>query len=96
MHKTSSALTEAAGRASAFGGINVIFAGNFAQLPPVGDVRLYKEMDLSSASTSSSNRAQSKVFGKLLWLSVDTVVILPKTMKQAGPGNARFVLRFND
>ena len=33
--KISEALTEAKQKMSAFGGMNIIFAGNFAQLPPV-------------------------------------------------------------
>ena len=33
--KISEALTEAKQKMSALGGMNIIFAGNFAQLPPV-------------------------------------------------------------
>jgi len=33
--RISEALSIAKGNTSAFGGINIIFAGNFAQLPPV-------------------------------------------------------------
>jgi len=32
-----------------------------------------------------------KVLGKLLWLSVETVVILHEMMRQGGSGNERFV-----
>ena len=91
LHNISSALTEAKGMTVAFGGVNVIFAGDFAQLPPIGDVRLYKNVDTGKASMGSGNRAQAKVLGRLLWLSVDTVVILHETMRQAGSENVSFV-----
>jgi len=91
MHKISRALTEAKGSTTAFGGINVIFAGDFAQLPPIGDTRLYKDINTTSLSASATNRAQGKVLGRLLWLSVETVVILHESMRQAGVGNTDFV-----
>ena len=37
MCQISEALTNAKGNTSAFGGINIVFAGDFAQLPLVGD-----------------------------------------------------------
>ena len=91
LHNISSALTQAKGNTKAFGGVNVIFAGDFAQLPPIGDARLYKNMDVSKASAGATNRAQKKILGKLLWLSVETVVMLQETMRQAGSQNAQFV-----
>ena len=91
MHNVSSALTEAKGNTAAFGGVNMIFAGDFAQLPPIGDVRLYKNIDTTKAAMGTTNRAQAKVLGRLLWLSVDTVVILHETMRQAGSENSSFV-----
>jgi len=91
LHNISRALTDAKGKTTAFGGVNVIFAGDFAQLPPIGDVRLYKSMNTSNISSATTNRAQAKVLGKLLWLSVETVIILHETMRQAGSENARFV-----
>ena len=91
LHAVSAALTEAKGNTAAFGGVNVIFAGDFAQLPPIGDVRLYKDVDTTKSAMSATNRAQAKVLGRLLWLSVETVVILHETMRQAGCANADFV-----
>ena len=91
LHSISSALSQAKGKTAAFGGVNIIFAGDFAQLPPIGDARLYKDMDVSKVDSGATNRAQAKILGKLLWLSVNTVVILHETMRQAGPGNAEFV-----
>ena len=91
LHNISSALTEAKGRTAAFGGVNVIFAGDFAQLPPIGDVRLYKNIDTRKIAMGSSNKAQAKILGRLLWLSVETVVILHETMRQSGSANEGFV-----
>ena len=91
LHNISRALTEAKGFTTAFGGVNVIFAGDFTQLAPIGDTRLYKDVNTSSFTAGASNRAQGKVLGRLLWLSVETVVILHETMHQSGSGNAAFV-----
>ncbi len=82
-----SALCKAKEDKSAFGGINVIFAGNFAQLSPVGDSRLFSRINTRSASES----AQKHVQGKLLWYSIDTVVSLHEVMRQEGAANADFV-----
>jgi hypothetical protein len=45
LHNLSIVLTEAKGIAAAFSGVIVVFAGGFSQLPPIGDVRLYKNVD---------------------------------------------------
>ena len=90
LHKVSRALTEAKGSTTAFGGVHVILAGDFAQLPPIGDTRLYKDVN-TSAVAATSNRAQGKTLGRLLWLSFETVVMLHETMRQAGDANAGFV-----
>ena len=84
----SEALTEAKGNTAPFGGINVIFAGDFAQLPPVGQTRLYSHISTHGASTK---QGQDMLFGKLLWLSVRTVVILRQVMRQQGEQNQSFV-----
>lgn len=70
-----------------FGGVNVIFAGDFAQLPPVGDTNLYATI---GKSRGKINKTQREVFGKLLWMSVDTVVMLTEMMRQSGPENIEF------
>ena len=84
------ALVNATGCTEPFGGINVIFAGDFAQLPPVGDTKLYTH--LSHAQLYSNTPfGQKTVFGKLLWRSVDTVVLLDEQMRQTGEANAKFI-----
>lgn len=76
------ALVDATGCTEPFGGISIIFAGDFAQLPPVGQAKLFSR-------AKSSNEAI--VFGQLLWRSVTTVVMLTEQMRQAGPENQPFV-----
>ncbi|KAJ3551346.1 hypothetical protein NM688_g4757 [Phlebia brevispora] len=90
--KANKALSIATGKAEPFGGVNVIFAGDFAQLPPVGEIRLYGTMKSTSAPSSAAYTKLSRtVFGKLLWLSIDVVVMLKKVMRQSGDSNNRFV-----
>lgn len=88
--QVSEALTIAKGNTDAFGGINIIFVGDFAQLPPVAETRLYARVNTKGAGAGTS-RGQKVIFGKLLWLSIKTVVILSKQHKQVGPDNTGFV-----
>ena len=90
LYQISEALIEAKGNTSPFGGINLIVAGDFAQLPPVGESRLTASID-TSQSRQTSKRGQENVFGKLLWLSMNKVVILKQNMRQSGPENAPLV-----
>ncbi|KAF9037308.1 hypothetical protein BDZ89DRAFT_902776, partial [Hymenopellis radicata] len=81
------ALNEAKESPALFGGINVIFAGDFAQLPPVGDTNLYRRL-------RDDYRADTKeklLLGKLLWYSVDTVITLHEAMRQRGDSNDVFL-----
>ena len=86
----SEALNEAKGNTQPFGGINIIFAGDLCQLPPVGQTRLFSRMNRSQYKTASK-QGQNDVLGKLLWLSVTTVVGLNEVMRQTGPENTTFV-----
>lgn len=83
----SKSLSIARGCADAFRGINIIFTGDFAQLPPVGQMKLYSHVDTARIS---SRVGQAAVLGKLLWLSIDTVVILIEIMRQGGESNAEY------
>ena len=67
---------------TAFGGINMIFAGDFGQLPPAmggENVSLYSRQIGKSATTV---RAQEEAIGRALWHQVTTVVILRENMRQ--------------
>ncbi|KAJ3820162.1 hypothetical protein F5880DRAFT_1625316 [Lentinula raphanica] len=58
-----------------FGGMNMIFCGDFAQLPPVGgeSISLYSHRSLSDVKTL---RGHCSMIGKALWNQVTYVVIL--------------------
>ena len=65
-----------------FGGLNMVFSGDFAQLPPaVGGehVSLYPR---TIGSISTDMKSQEEAVGKALWHQVATVVILHLNMRQ--------------
>lgn len=65
-----------------FGGLNFIFAGDFAQLPPVighENASLYSR---SVGKNPTALRDQEAAIGKALWHQVTTVVILRQNMRQ--------------
>jgi hypothetical protein len=67
-----------------FGGMNMIFAGDFAQLPPpMGgeNVSLYSR---TIGLQATSVRAQEEAIGRGIWHQFTTVVILRKNMRQKG------------
>ena len=65
-----------------FGGLNMIFAGDFAQLKPVFGSPLYSHTVGTSLDASMSVRSQQSAIGKALWHQVTTVVILRQNMRQ--------------
>ena len=67
---------------SPFGGFNMIFAGDFAQLKPVMGQALYNESVETILSKSQTQRGQESAIGKALWHQVDTVIILRQNMRQ--------------
>ncbi|KAI0038038.1 hypothetical protein FA95DRAFT_1470773, partial [Auriscalpium vulgare] len=87
----SDALMEAKGSTEPFGGINIIFAGDLAQLPPVSQTRLHAQINARSLAQGGTKRGQNAVFGKLLWLSVKVVIELTQIVRQSGADNERFV-----
>lgn len=91
LHNISQGLTEAKGNTDAFGKVKIILAGDFRQLPPISDTCLYKDVDTTSLAAASTNRAQSKILGWLLWLAFETVVFLHEPMHQVGTENSGFV-----
>ena len=65
-----------------FGGMNMVFSGDFAQLPPAigGEkVSLYSRF---IGAVSSDLKSQEEAIGKALWHQVTTVVILRQNMRQ--------------
>ena len=65
-----------------FGGLNILFAGDFAQLPPPmgGEyVSLYSRV---IGQVATNKRAQEEALGRALWHQVTTVVILRQNMRQ--------------
>jgi hypothetical protein len=89
LNEISNALMDAKQNSLPFGGINIIFAGDFAQLPPVQDPPLYRLFD--TTTMSATQRSQDVLAGKLLWLTVNTVVILTEVRRQEGKENIAFV-----
>ena len=83
MYKISSQLAKAMNNDSvAFGGMNMIFAGDFAQLPPpMGgeNVSLYSR---TIGDISTKLRSQQEAMGRALWHQITTVVILRQNMRQ--------------
>ena len=79
-------------RESPFGGINMIFAGDFAQLPPVGAPSLYNGKIGTQIHDGLKKSQQEAVIGKALWHQVKTVVILKENMRQRtqSPEDAKF------
>ena len=66
-----------------FGGLNLVFGGDFAQLPPaVGGehVSLYSR---SIGAFATDMKSQEEAIGKALWHQVTTVVILRENMRQS-------------
>jgi len=65
-----------------FGGLNIIFAGDFAQLPPVIGHEHASLYSRSVGKNPTALRQQEAAIGKALWHQVTTVVILRQNMRQ--------------
>lgn len=66
-----------------FGGMNIILAGDFAQLPPPGGKPpLYSETVGTTLHKTNSHRIQKATLGKALWHQFTTCVILRENMRQ--------------
>jgi hypothetical protein len=83
LYTISARLAKALGeRQLPFGGMNMIFAGDFAQLPPVGGSSLYSGNVGTNIDSALHIRGQESAIGKALWHQVTTVVILRENMRQ--------------
>ena len=65
-----------------YGGINMIFSGDFAQMPPVFGSPLYSGTVGTQLMSRMTVQGQEAAIGKALWHQVTTVVILRKNMRQ--------------
>jgi hypothetical protein len=83
MYKISAQLAKALGIYDLpFGGMNMIFAGDFAQLPPVGGASLYSNQVGTQNHAGLKPAQQEAAIGKALWHQITTVVILRENMRQ--------------
>ena len=83
----SESLSIAKGCTGAFRGINVIFAGNVMQLPPVGQTRLYSHINTAHITSTAG---QASALGKLLWLLINCMIMLTEVMCQEGDKNIEY------
>jgi len=65
-----------------FGGINIVFAGDFAQLPPVVGHSLFSGNIGTQLDSAPTVADQEAAIGKALWHQITTVVILKQNMRQ--------------
>ena len=75
----------------AYGGFNMIFAGDFAQLPP--PTKMSPLYGLISNKHSGSYINQQSIIGKALWHQTTVVVILRVNMQQRGISKADHCLQ---
>src|ERR1700728_1715170 len=81
-YKISSQLAKATNQFDLpFGGKNMIFSGDFAQLPPVFGSALYSGDVGTQLKSRMSVIGQESAIGKALWHQVTTVVILSENMR---------------
>jgi hypothetical protein len=67
-----------------FGGLSMIFAGDFAQLPPTKGHALYSGDVSFVQSPRSKPEQQEETIGKTIWLQFTCVVMLKRNMRQVG------------
>ena len=94
MYKISAQLAKALnGFDLPFGGMNMIFAGDFAQLPPVGGSSLFSESIGTQVHSGLKPGGQEATVGKALWHQITTVVVLRQNMRQKTQSSADALLR---
>ena len=59
-----------------FGGIIIIFAGDFYQYPPVGGTPLYTPVRYAKKNEDITDQLFAKRLGHMVWKSVDEVIFL--------------------
>lgn len=83
MYRIAARLAQISGDISMpFGGMNMLFAGDFAQLPPVIGGEHASLYSRTVGASTSSLSDQEAAIGKSVWHQVTTVVILRQNMRQ--------------
>ena len=70
-----------------FGNLNMVFSGDFAQLPPAMGGEHASLYSRHIGAISSNSKSQEEAIGKALWHQVTTVVILRENMRQTEQGD---------
>jgi len=84
MYKKSKQAARASGSiTNPLGGINFVFAGNFAQLPPARSGPLILLEALGLRCILADHAKSKSAIGKALWHKLPWVVILRQNMRQA-------------
>lgn len=99
LSQISDRLKHATGIERPFGGINVIFAGDFGQLKPVRAKTLFSHELVQSIGTYqiSSEHGVKSLTGAYLWRQVNHVVILRKNVRQTNdPCYSNLLLRVRE
>jgi hypothetical protein len=76
-----------------FGGVNMIVAGDFAQLPPAKGQALYSSEVSTVQLPKQVQKDQDNTLGLLLWHQFVTVVVLKQNMRQEGVSEQDKTLR---
>ncbi|KAE8230517.1 hypothetical protein CF326_g4481 [Tilletia indica] len=75
---------------TAFGGVNVMFAGDLCELPPVGSSPLYR---IYTSRTLPSDRRCKAQLGRGVWKEIKTVVEFSEQMRMQDPEMAATLSR---
>lgn len=66
-----------------YGGINIMFCGDFYQFPPVKDKPLYKQSNTSEQLVLKNlDYLNKSEFGRFLWLQITHCIFLNKNYRQ--------------
>ena len=89
----SQRLSQVFNKDTLFGAVNMILAGDFAQLPPVSEQPFYSERVCNKQDSAMKPRQQEATLGKIFWHQFTTVVILKQNMRQTAQSKEDTKLR---